>query len=116
MIELPFPALILWPNGRGHHMAKSRAFRKHKKWAHDWALAELPASLRHYGGPIQLTYTITPKTAHKIDNDNAIAAMKAYQDGIALALKVDDSTFATPAIVFVEPKKPGAVTVTVEAL
>jgi crossover junction endodeoxyribonuclease RusA len=111
-IELPFPDKILWPNGRGHHMAKHRAFKKHKQWAHDATLAAIPRELRTVLGPIRLRYTITPKTAHPIDRDNAVAAMKAYQDGIAAALVVDDSCFATPAIEFAPPKKPGSVEVT----
>lgn len=113
-IELPFPDKILWPNGRGHHMAKHRAFKKHKQWAHDATLAAIPCSLRTIPGPIRLHYTITPKakTTRAIDADNAVAAMKAYQDGIALALVVDDGTFATPEIRFTKPHGHGAVEVT----
>jgi crossover junction endodeoxyribonuclease RusA len=111
MIALPFPDKILWPNGRGHRMAKHRAFQKHKQWAYWGTLDALPADIRMVLGPIRLRYTITPKTAHPIDRDNCIAAMKAYQDGIALALGVDDSVFETPEIAFAEPKKPGGVEV-----
>lgn len=109
MIALPFPAKILWPNGRGHHMAKHRAFKAHKQWAYAATLAAFPRGAQ----PDALTpyYTITPKTAHPIDRDNAVAAMKAYQDGIALALKVDDSAFAVPVITFATPRKPGSVEV-----
>lgn len=112
-IELPFPDKILWPNGRGHHMARHRAFKKHKQWAHDATLAAIPRDLRTIPGPIRLRYTITPKarTSRAIDKDNAVAAMKAYQDGIALALAVDDGTFATPEINFRKPHGHGAVEV-----
>lgn len=103
MIVLPFPERILWPNGRGHHMAKHRAFQKHKQWAFAAALGST------WNGTI--TYRITPKTAHPIDRDNIISAMKAYQDGIALALKMDDSAFPVPVIEFAPPKKPGKVEV-----
>lgn len=117
MIVLPFPDKILWPNGRGHHMAKHRAFQKHKGWAKVATCAPLIRSeLRKvmlFSGPLRLRYTITPKTAHPIDRDNAVAAMKAYQDGIAAALGVDDRDFSTPEIVFAEPEKPGRVEVTV---
>lgn len=112
MINLPFPAKILWPNGRGHHMAKHRAFKKHKGWAYAATLEAVPGCFKWNGEPIQLTYTITPKTRHQIDRDNAVSAMKSYQDGIALALGVDDSNFATPKIEFAEPEKPGRVEVT----
>lgn len=110
---LPFPDKILWPNGRGHHMAKHRAFQKHKQWAYWAALDVLPECFSHNGEPIRLRYTITPKakTTRAIDKDNAVAAMKAYQDGIALALKVDDSTFETPEVTFTAPKTHGGVVV-----
>lgn len=111
MIVLPFPDKILWPNGRGHHMAKHRAFQKHKEWARIATLAALPRCFKWNGDPVRLHYTVTPKTAHKVDADNAVAAMKAYQDGIALALKVDDSAFAVPGITFAAPMKPGGVEV-----
>ena len=39
IIELPFPAPILWPNGRGHYMRKHKATKTHKGWARVAALA-----------------------------------------------------------------------------
>jgi crossover junction endodeoxyribonuclease RusA len=112
-LALPFPEKILWPNGRGHHMAKHRAFKKHKEWAHMAALAEIPRCFRWNGEPIRLRYTVTPKGATRtaIDKDNTVSAMKAYQDGIAAALVIDDSNFATPEIVFGKPEGIGNVLV-----
>ena len=112
MITLPLPAKILWPNGRGHWGAKNRAFQDHKTWAYHAALAVLPRCFKWNGEPIKLRYVITPKTRHAIDRDNCVAAMKAYQDGIAMALRIDDSLFDTPQITFAEPRKPGGVEVT----
>lgn len=112
MIILPFPHKILWPNGRTRNVKwKADEFKKHKTWAFNATKAKLPRCFNWNGEPIKLRYVITPKTAHKIDRDNCVAAMKAYQDGIALALKVDDSAFAVPVIEFAEPKKPGGVEV-----
>ena len=111
MIILPFPGKALWPNGRPHWSTKHRAFQKHKQWAYAATLAKLPRCFTWNGERIKLTYRITPKTAHAIDEDNCVAAMKAYQDGIALALGVDDSAFAVPVIEFAAPKKPGGVEV-----
>lgn len=111
MIALPFPDKILWPNGRGHHMAKHRAFQKHKEWARLATMTRIPRCYLWNGEPIRVRYIITPKTAHKIDADNAVAAMKAYQDGIAAALAVDDSAFTVPVIEFTAPRKPGGVEV-----
>mgnify|MGYP006341162761 CR=1 FL=1 len=111
MITLPFPDKALWPNGRAHWATKSRAFAKHKAWAYHATLAKMPRCFKHNGVEIALHYVITPKTAHKIDRDNCVAAMKAYQDGIAWALGIDDSAFAVPTIEFAAPRKPGGVEV-----
>jgi crossover junction endodeoxyribonuclease RusA len=114
--QLPFPARILWPNGRGHHMAKHRENKKHKAWAFAAMKAELPASFKHDGTPLHIRAVFHPKTANAIDRDNASASLKAYQDGIAAALGVDDSTFGTPVIQFGAPRKGGAVIIEVEAV
>ncbi len=110
-IVLPFPDKILWPNGRGHHMAKHRAFQKHKQWAFAAARAgglSIPPRM-----PFRWTVTFYPKTSHPIDDDNARASLKAYQDGIAAALCVDDKLFAAPRVLFGEPVKGGQVVVTI---
>lgn len=111
MITLPFPHKALWPNGRAHWAIKHREFQKHKQWAYIATLSRLPRCFKHNGQLVTLTYNITPKTANKIDADNAVAAMKAYQDGIAMALGIDDSAFAVPVVTFGKPLKPGGVEV-----
>ncbi len=112
IIELPFPAKVLWPNGRTRNIRYRNAeFQKHKQWAYAAALEKLPRCFQHNGTPLRLHCTVHPKTRHAIDDDNAAAAMKAYQDGIALAMKVNDKLFGVPAIIFAEPIKGGRVTV-----
>lgn len=112
MITLPFPAKVLWPNGRTrNHNFKAAEFKKHKQWAYNATLAALPRCFKHNGDPITLRVTITPKTAHAIDADNAVASLKAYFDGIALALKVNDSLFTVPQVTFATPRKPGGIEV-----
>lgn len=110
LIELPFPDKILWPNGRGHHMAKHRAFQKHKQWAY----IESRAVFGHKGGtpvttPVDWSVTFYPKTRNAVDDDNARASLKAYQDGLAMALGVDDKLFNAPSVSFGEPIKGGLV-------
>lgn len=107
-LELPFPAKILWPNGRGHHMAKHRAFKAHKQWAWAALQAEPDSEIRL---PVRWSVTFYPKTRHEIDDDNARASLKAYQDGFALALGLDDKHFAAPTIHFAEPVKNGRVVI-----
>lgn len=112
-IELPFPAKILWPNGRGHRMAKHREFQKHKGWAWGAMMAVLPPCFSHNGKRIDWCVTFYPKTANAIDDDNARASLKAYQDGFAKALGIDDELFNAPRIQFGEPVKGGRVVVSI---
>lgn len=114
-IELPYPAKILWPNGRGHWAVKSKAFKQHKQWAETMGVA--------YRGPlwfpvanpsvkrIDWRVTFYPKTRHPVDDDNARASLKAYQDGFALAFGIDDKFFNAPTVVFGEPVRGGKVVV-----
>lgn len=104
MIELPFPAKALWPNGRAHWAVKAREAKKHRAWAYT---ATRAAKIPKPDGPVNIALTIHPKTAHAIDRDNAIACCKAYFDGIAEALGVDDSTFNTPSLFYGLPRKGG---------
>ena len=111
MIELPLPAKILWPNGRGHWAAKAKAFKAHKEWAYIAGMVGhrmAPADAR-----IDWSVIMHPKTAHAIDDDNARASLKAYQDGLALALGVNDSQFNAPSLTFGEPIKGGLVRIVI---
>lgn len=112
LVDLPFPHKILWPNGRGHHMLRHRQFQKHKEWAYHAALA---AGLRSLSpARVRWSATFYPKTRHEIDDDNARASLKAYQDGIAAALGVNDKVFEAPTIRFAEPARPGKVVIAIE--
>lgn len=108
---LPFPAKILWPNGRGHWGEKSRAVKSHRASA--WALA-LAAGVTKADpeARVSLAVRVHPKTRNAIDRDNCVASMKSYIDGMADALGVDDRLFDTPSIAFAEPIKGGQMTVT----
>lgn len=109
--DLPYPEKILWPNGRGHHMAKHRAFQKHKWWA-ELAMMAAGNNLDYgFSGRIDWSVTFHPKTRHAVDDDNARASLKAYQDGIAKALGVDDKLFNAPSVTFGEPVRGGFVRV-----
>lgn len=96
LIDLPYPHKALWPNGRAHFLTKSREAKKHRRWARHATIAEVK------GAPPQnvtLRVTVYPKrTGPEPDRDNCIAACKAYFDGIADALKLNDRTFGTPEV------------------
>lgn len=99
LIDLPYPAKALWPNGRSHHMAKARELRKHRQWA---ALATLEALGRAPGfSPAAITIHVHAKRSGSLpDKDNVIAASKSLLDGIADALKINDRDFPAPKVEF----------------
>lgn len=112
LIELPFPSKVLWPNGRGHWRVVAKAKKAHKQWAWIATKVVLPprdAADIANGSTVRLIYTVYPKDGNQPDEDNCVAAMKAYQDGVALALGVDDKTFRRPDILFGQPVKGGKV-------
>lgn len=85
-------------------MAKGREVKKHRGWA---KLATLADCTRpdHVG---EIVVTVYPKGRGPLpDKDNAAAALKAYQDGIADAYGVDDRAFPQPRIQFGERCKDG---------
>ena len=89
-ICLPLPARALSPNARVHPISLHR----HKKAAKQRAYIEI----RHAAGMFRLPpfsrYTLTfhHATNRSRDDDNAAASCKAYRDGIAEGLGVDDNT------------------------
>lgn len=111
MIELPYPHKALWPNGRPHPMAKARETKKHKGWANLAVRADptRPANVS------RLVVTVYPKPRGPLpDKDNVSAALKAYQDGIAEALGINDRTLAEPRIQFGERCQHGKFVITLE--
>lgn len=91
-IELPWPNKLLWPNGsRGSHRARAGQTARHKDWA--WKAAKA-AGVVAPDGRIPVLATFYPKPRGPApDKDNCQASLKAYFDGIALAMGVDDRLF-----------------------
>lgn len=87
-IILHVPAYVLSPNGRAGHWR-----RRHKETKAARTVANL-TTLGVLAGdvpPCPVAYSLAyywPATAR--DDDNAIASVKAYMDGICSALQVDD--------------------------
>lgn len=99
MIELPYPAKILWPNGRGHWGSKGRETKKHRGWAYAATLADAtrPAAFS------RLVVTVYPKPRGPLpDRDGVVGAMKAYQDGVADACRINDRELLEPRVQFAE--------------
>ena len=112
MIELPFPSSILsgHTDGKGR-WAKIAATKKHRDWARSATLAAGSMGIP-IDGDIRLVVTFYPPN-RRGDRVNFPNRMKPYFDGIADALKVNDSRFL-PSYHFAEPVKgPGKVVVVV---
>ena len=113
-IELAYPDKIVWPNGRGHWGPKSRAIKALRSQAY-WA-TEKAMQTSGFTMPetLKIALTVHPKPKGPLpDKDNCVAACKAYLDGIADALKVNDRNFDAPTVTFGERRKYGAFVVVI---
>lgn len=88
VVTLPIPPVSLRPNGQHGHWSTVRKARKYAK-----ALANVRALVVLDGkpAPCAVAYSLSYHfAATRWDDDNAIASVKAYLDGIAKALGMDD--------------------------
>lgn len=92
-VELPWPDSSLSPNSRPHWAKKAKATKTAKGVAA--VLTRVEVVTRPKWPRVFLEWTFHPKTANAVDKDNCIASCKAYHDGIAIALGIDDSLFET---------------------
>jgi crossover junction endodeoxyribonuclease RusA len=98
-IELPFPPATLSGHNTGHWRAKSPLVKKHREWARLATLAAQPNVPTE--GDIRVSVIFYPPNKRG-DRVNFPNRCKPYFDGIADALKVNDSRFI-PAYHFAEP-------------
>lgn len=114
-LVFPWPSAAMSPNARGHWTQRKRAAEKGRlegrvvaqaaKWREDakWLLPQ--------EGRWHLWVDFYPPTKRLPDDDNMLARFKAYRDGIADALGVDDSRFVSHPYVKDEVRKGGEVRV-----
>jgi len=113
-IVLPWPARTLHPNARPHWAVKARATTHARSLARS-AMAEAVSSHGAVWAPhgvIEVRWTFCPPDRRGRDDDGMEAACKAYRDGLADAMGVDDKRFAAARSV-AEPVKGGRVVVDV---
>lgn len=91
-IQLPWPDKALSPNGRAHWAQKARAVKAARREAWITTLAAMDGRTVSWQA-VDLHWIFRPKTATAPDEDNIEAASKAYRDGIADALGIDDANF-----------------------
>ena len=97
-LDLPYPHKALWPNGRAHWGTRATETKKHRQWAHQMAYGQRDR-VTLGDGKVPVRITVHGKASGPLpDADNASAAAKAYLDGIASALGVNDRTFAAPIV------------------
>lgn len=105
-LTLPLPTASHNPNSKAHWRKKAKA----KAEARNVAKLITLEALKGQPAPPFTGYSLTfyHKQARKRDDDNLAASFKAYRDGIADALRIDDNalrqlTFPTSLI---DPNKP----------
>jgi hypothetical protein len=109
VIELPWPPSSLSGHNTGHWRSKSGIVAKHRTWARN---ATLAAGVRvPPAGDIRLIVTFYPPD-RRGDRVNYPNRCKPIFDGIADALKVNDSRFL-PTYHFAEPCKNGRVVIVI---
>lgn len=113
-IELGWPARQLSPNCGVHHMTRHR-FKKAAKSTAYWLTKEaLHGAKFEHDGEIVIGIAAHPiRGKARPDADNLLASMKAFLDGIALGLGVDDKYFRPQAIEWAEPVPHGKLIVSV---
>lgn len=120
-VELGWPAKALSPNFRSStHWARTKALKRAKNEGYYATLAAALAAGNprlddlNNGERVKLIITAYPPDRQKRDDDNLIASLKGHRDGIAQALRIDDSLFDQGSIQWAEPAKRGKVVVTLE--
>lgn len=111
MIILPWPDKSLSPNARLHWSKKAKAAKVQRQIA-GWETVVSGHKII-WEGPIHLKITFYPPDMRCRDMDNLSASMKSAFDGIADALKVNDSRFRHHLWLGL-PVKGGSVTVEVK--
>lgn len=111
IVTLPWPAAVLSPNARSHWASKARAIKgaRRQAWA---ATLEAMKGKKPCWQAAALSWVFHPKTANTPDADNAISSCKAFADGIADALGINDRHFHS-SYRMAEPVKGGMVRVTI---
>ena len=113
-IQTGWPSSNLSPNGRPNRWEKAKALREAKNEGYVATFAAKPVGFKFGPGPLKVTLHAFPPVRRDRDDDNLIAAAKAFRDGIAAALGVNDKTFAVQPVQWNECAKGGRLIFEVE--
>lgn len=106
LVDLPWPDRRLSPNARIHHMQRAKLVKKAREMAGWIAVA---AGAEPLAAPsLLVTAIFTPPDRRPRDTDGMLSSIKAYLDGIADIVGVDDSRWEL-SIRREPPARPGNV-------
>ena len=88
-VDLPWPSRNLHPNARVHHMVRARSATKARAEAAWEAKAAGIKPISHFKA-VTATAIFYPPDNRRRDRDGMMTACKAYFDGIADVLGIDD--------------------------
>ena len=94
-LVLPWPSRTLHPNARMHWSARARATKAARRTADVLALAAGWQRMKLPEGRLHLWIDFYPPDRRRRDDDGLLASCKAYRDGIADALGIDDRRFVS---------------------
>ncbi len=89
-VTLPWPDSRLSPNSREHWASLMRAKRDAKGTGFWRTKAALGVDGKPAAKLLDVQITFHPPDKRRRDMDNMVASLKAYQDGIARAIGIDD--------------------------
>ena len=115
IVNLPWPDRKLSPNAKGQHWSRKAEAKRAARRTGFVLAREAIGPVKPAWAAAALSITFCPPDRRRRDDDNAIGAFKAYRDGIADALGIDDHKFK-PTYAFGEPVKGGAVRVEITPL
>jgi len=118
---LPWPSADLSPNARGHWGKRMRATREARGLAFIMARkcgwnVSLSKPWQQDDAPISLHIDVFPPDRRRRDDDNMSARFKAYRDGIADALGINDSRFRESLFLHDHPKPGGQIRVRIQPI
>lgn len=108
-ISLPWPDTILSPNTTAHWAVKAKAKKEYKRIAAMRTYQANQYGFNQIEGQVDVQFHFYPPRTGKYDEDNLIARMKSGIDGIAQAIKTDDSNFHFKEIQIHDPVAGGLV-------
>lgn len=93
-VMLPWPKPDLSPNARIHWSKKAEAVKAYRHQAHILTRQAMGATAMQQGQAAHLDIVFHPPTRARRDLDNCLSSIKSGLDGIADAIRIDDSRWS----------------------